>query len=83
MLGEVRLVAREVKSLLLQGTLADDILLTVRDLPPYADLVREVFAEYGIPLDMEGAEPLSRNPAVCGAAACPARPRGRLAVRQP
>jgi superfamily I DNA/RNA helicase/RecB family exonuclease len=64
MLGEVRLVAREVKSLLLQGTPADDILLTVRDLAPYADLVREVFAEYGIPLDVEGAEPLARNPAV-------------------
>jgi ATP-dependent helicase/nuclease subunit B len=64
MLGEVRLVAREVKSLLLQGTPADDILLTARDLPPYADLVREVFAEYGIPLDVEGAEPLARSPAV-------------------
>jgi ATP-dependent helicase/nuclease subunit B len=64
MLGEVRLVAREVKMLLLRGTPADDILLTVRDLVPYADLVREVFAEYGIPLDVEGTEPLARNPAV-------------------
>lgn len=64
MLGEVRLVAREVKSLLLHGTPADDVLLTTRDLPYYADLVREVFAEYGIPLDVEGAEPLARNPAV-------------------
>jgi ATP-dependent helicase/DNAse subunit B len=64
MLGEVRLVAREVKSLLLRGTAADEILLTTRDLAPYADLVREVFAEYGIPLDVEGAEPLARNPAV-------------------
>jgi ATP-dependent helicase/DNAse subunit B len=64
MLGEVRLVAREVKTLLLQGTAADDILLTARDPLPYADLVREVFAEYGLPLDVEGAEPLSRNPAV-------------------
>jgi ATP-dependent helicase/nuclease subunit B len=64
MLGEVRLVAREVKSLLLQGGSADDILLTARELVPYADLLREVFAEYGIPLDVEGAEPLARNPAV-------------------
>jgi ATP-dependent helicase/nuclease subunit B len=64
MLGEVRLVAREVKSLLLQGTPADEILLTARELVPYADLVREVFAEYGIPLDVEGAEPLARNPAL-------------------
>jgi ATP-dependent helicase/DNAse subunit B len=64
MLGEVRLVAREVKSLLLNGTAADDILLTAREVAPYADLVREVFGEYGISLDVEGAEPLSRNPAV-------------------
>jgi ATP-dependent helicase/nuclease subunit B len=63
-LGEVRLVAREVKTLLLQGTPADEILLTAREIVPYADLVREVFAEYGIPLDLEGAEPLARNPAV-------------------
>src|SRR5262249_44467197 len=32
--------------------------------PPYADLVAEVFGEYGIPLDIEGAEPLLHNPAV-------------------
>jgi ATP-dependent helicase/DNAse subunit B len=64
MLGEVRLVARAVKALLLEGAPADEVVLTARDLPPYADLVREVFAEYGIPLDVEGAEPLARNPAV-------------------
>jgi ATP-dependent helicase/nuclease subunit B len=64
MLGEVRLVAREVKALLLQGTPAEEVLLTARELVPYADLVREVFAEYGIPLDVEGAEPLARNPAL-------------------
>lgn len=63
-LGEVRLVARRVKTLLLGGTPAADILLTARDLLPYADLVREVFAEYGIPLDVEGTEPAARNPAV-------------------
>src|SRR5205807_1084051 len=43
---------------------ADDVLVTVRDLAPYADLVREVFAEYAIPTDVEGAEPLHRNPAL-------------------
>jgi ATP-dependent helicase/nuclease subunit B len=64
MLGEVRLVAREIKALLLRGVLAEEVLLTARDLPPYSDLVREVFAEYGIPLDVEGAEPLARNPAL-------------------
>ena len=33
-------------------TLADDILITLREIVPYADLLREVFAEYGIPLDV-------------------------------
>jgi ATP-dependent helicase/DNAse subunit B len=62
--GETRLVARRIKALLLEGTRADDIVVTVRDLLPYADLIREVFADYGIPVDVEGAEPLLRNPAV-------------------
>jgi ATP-dependent helicase/DNAse subunit B len=62
--GEVRLVARQIKSLLLEGQRAEHILVTMRDVLPYADLVREVFDEYGIPLDVEGAEPLIRNPVV-------------------
>jgi ATP-dependent helicase/nuclease subunit B len=64
LLGETRLVARAVKTLLLDGTLADEIIVTARDLGPYADLVREVFGEYGIPLDLEGTDPLIRNPAI-------------------
>ncbi|HZT81035.1 MAG TPA: PD-(D/E)XK nuclease family protein [Gemmataceae bacterium] len=64
LVGEARLAARHVKRLLLDGTPADDILIAARDLAPYADLLREVFAEYGIPLDVEGAEPLARNRAV-------------------
>jgi ATP-dependent helicase/DNAse subunit B len=64
LLGEARLVSRQVKSLLLNGTPAEDILITARDLTPYADLLREVFAEYGIPTDVEGTEPLLRSPAV-------------------
>jgi ATP-dependent helicase/DNAse subunit B len=64
MLGEARMVARAVKSLLLDGTLAEDIVLTMRDVPPYAGLLREVFDEYGVPVDVEGVEPLTRNPAV-------------------
>jgi ATP-dependent helicase/DNAse subunit B len=64
LVGETRLVARQVKSLLLQGTCPDDVLVTMRDVLPYADLVREVFPEYGIPIDVEGTEALLRNPAV-------------------
>jgi ATP-dependent helicase/nuclease subunit B len=62
--GEARLVARQIKSLLLQGTRPDEILVALRDVTPHTDLLREVFGEYDIPLDVEGAEPLLRNPAV-------------------
>jgi ATP-dependent helicase/DNAse subunit B len=64
MLGETRMVAREIKSLLASGVAAEDILVTLRELLPYADLIREVFAEYGLPIDVEGTETLIRNPAV-------------------
>src|SRR5262249_8930863 len=64
MLGETRMVARAIKTLLGSGVPAEDVLVTLRDVVPYADLVREVFAEYGIAVDVEGTEPLLRNPAV-------------------
>jgi ATP-dependent helicase/DNAse subunit B len=64
MLGEARMVARHIKSLLREGVPAEEVLVTLRDVEPYADLVREVFGEYGIPVDVEGTEPLLRNPAV-------------------
>ncbi len=64
LLGEARMVTRLVKTLLLDGTPAEDVLVTARDLEPYADLLREVFAEYGIPADVEGTEPLARAPVV-------------------
>ena len=38
MIGETRLVAREIKQLLLDGVPARDILVTQRDVQPYADL---------------------------------------------
>src|SRR5207248_3244429 len=62
--GEVRLAARAAKERLLAGVPADAIVLTARDLTPYADLLRETFAEYGVPLDLDGTDPLARNPAV-------------------
>jgi len=63
-LGEARLVARAIKEVLLQGVPAGDIVVSMRDVSRRADLLREVFAEYGIPIDVEGAEPLGRHPAV-------------------
>ena len=62
--GETRMVARRIKMLLLDRVAPDDILVTMRDITPYADLLQEVFAEYGIPVDVEGIEPLQRNSAV-------------------
>ena len=64
MLGEVRLVTRRVKTLLLQGVPAGDILVVARDIGPYADLLRELFTEYELPLEVEGSDPLMRQPAV-------------------
>lgn len=63
-LGEVKLVARAVKQLLLSGAQPDDVLVSVRDLEPYVNLLQEFFAEYGIPLDIEAEMPLLRQPAV-------------------
>ena len=34
--------------------------LTARDVGPSLDLMREVFAEYGVPLELDATEPLSR-----------------------
>ena len=64
MLGETRLVARRIKEMLLQGTAPEDVVVTMCDFGPYADLVCEVFDEYGIPMEVEGVDPLTRHPAV-------------------
>ena len=45
----------------LAGTPADDVLVVLRDVTPYADLLREVFDEHGVPLDLEGDDPLVRK----------------------
>ena len=63
-LGEVQMAARQIKTLLLEGTSACNILVVVRDVGPYADRLREVFAEYGVPLELEGGDPLLRHPGV-------------------
>lgn len=59
--GEARLVARRIKTLLLDGVAAESFVVALRDLDPHADLLREVFEEYGLPLDIEGTEPLLRH----------------------
>ncbi len=61
--GEARLVARRIKKLLQCGVAAENILVALRDVSPYADVLAEVFDEYAVPAEIEGAEPLTRNPA--------------------
>ena len=64
-LGEARLVARHVRRLLAAGTPPDRVLVVARRLDPAAvELVREVFDEYAVPHEAEGADPLARVPAV-------------------
>ncbi|MDB5312447.1 MAG: hypothetical protein JWO38_6649 [Gemmataceae bacterium] len=64
-LGEARLVARQIRTLLADGVSPDRILVAVRHLrPATVDLFREVFDDYAVPHDVEGADPLARVPAV-------------------
>jgi RecB family exonuclease len=64
-LGEARLVARHVHTLLAAGTPPDRVLVAARDLDPAsAALFAEVFDEYDVPHELEGADPLARVPAV-------------------
>jgi ATP-dependent helicase/DNAse subunit B len=62
--GEVRLVARRIKTLLRDGVAADDVVVAARDLATYAAIVHELFDEYAIPTEVEGTEALNGNPAV-------------------
>lgn len=61
---EIRQVAREIKSLLLQGVPPSRIGLVVRRLEPYQAIVREVFSEFGIPHRVREGIPLSSNPLI-------------------
>ncbi|REJ95665.1 MAG: hypothetical protein DWQ35_06120 [Planctomycetota bacterium] len=63
--GELREVARRVKKLLVrEGVPAADIAVVFRSLAAVATLVREVFGEYGVPIDLDVEEPLARSPLV-------------------
>lgn len=67
--AEVRLVAREIKRLLHQGRLSgkacpQDVAIIVRNLDPYQQALREVFAEYEISLFVSRGEPVARRPSV-------------------
>ncbi len=61
---EVRAIARGVKRLLIGGGRADQVGVLFRRLDGYQALVREVFAEYGIPFRVREGMPLESNPLI-------------------
>jgi ATP-dependent helicase/DNAse subunit B len=63
-LRELEVIARQIKTLLLAGVPASDILVVFRSLQRISALVEEVFTEYGIPFVIEQGRPLSSFPAV-------------------
>ena len=62
--GEARLVAREIRRLLAAGASPGSVVVTARRLGRVADVLREVFAEYAVPVDWPEPPRLSRGPAV-------------------
>ena len=63
-IGEARLVARRIRSLLSAGVRPDSIVVIERDLTNSADLLDEVFADYGLPVEIDVGAEIRRNPAV-------------------
>ncbi len=62
---EVRAALRWVKAEVVErGLGAGELALMARDVTPYRPLVREIAAEFGVPVHFHGGEPLSKNPAV-------------------
>jgi len=61
-IGEVDALAERVKRLLLAGTPAEEIVVALRSLEDYTDLIDEKFTAAGIPFRNEAGRPLSREP---------------------
>jgi ATP-dependent helicase/DNAse subunit B len=61
---EVAAALRRAKALLLAGARPEDILITVRDWARYSGYFDAQAAAYGVPIAIDGDEPLAENPAV-------------------
>ncbi|MEI7646231.1 MAG: PD-(D/E)XK nuclease family protein [Chloroflexales bacterium] len=61
---EVRAALRHVRRLLAAGTAPDHVAVIFRRAAPYAPLLREVAAEYGLPLAIAAGRPLAESPLV-------------------
>ncbi len=62
--GEVSAALRHVKSLILEGTALDDILIAVRDWPRYAAYVEAQARAYGVPIALDTGCSLAENTAI-------------------
>jgi len=60
--AEVREVARAVKTLLLEGVPADEICVTCRQPEDYAPLIDAIFADAGLPFQIDRSLPVSSLP---------------------
>lgn len=61
---ETAAVLRQVKRLLLEGCVPDDVLIALRDWPRYAQNFATFGEAYGLPLALHGGSTLAQNPAV-------------------
>lgn len=69
-LGETQTIARRIKQLIVEeGAPPGDIAVVYRSLADAAPLVREVFAEFGLPVAIEAAQTLDAAPMVKALAA--------------
>ncbi len=64
--GEVRMVARAIKTQLNNHVHPESIVVAIRQLGTYADLIDETFTEYGIPFELDVNLSLLRVPVVAG-----------------
>ena len=63
--GEVRAGLRWLKQrILLDGFRAGEVALLARDIAPYRPFVRQIAAEFGVPIRLVDGSPLAENPAV-------------------
>ena len=60
--GEVQLLAARIKERLHAGGAPEEIVVAIRGLTEYADLVNEIFSAAGIPFALETGTPLRRAP---------------------
>lgn len=63
--GEVRAALRWLKKEIVEGDVRPgDLALLARDVTPYRPYIRDIAAEFGVPIHFHGGEPLAKNPAV-------------------